>query len=122
MDNAIVNELPLGIHCDAKSLYPSYTGEGLTIKHFFDHCSRELASVIQEYPENPDKYVKRFKTCVNGKIRNIVTYQASREGQQLRQLHRMLTLTLGGIYQPHQKSFAYQKGKSTIRNSLPVLP
>ena len=68
-------------------------------------------SILDDYPINPDKYVRKFSLFVNGKKREIITYNGD-DGLRLRVLHRMFTYYLRGCYQTSPNSFAYKKGSS----------
>lgn len=115
MDNQLIKTLLGNVHCDKYDLYSSCgQASGLdSFPSFFTQYSFLFKRTIQDYLINPDKYVFLYKTIVNGKIRQIITYQATPEGQMLRHFHRLFALALGGVYEPDAKSFAYQKGKST---------
>lgn len=113
MDNQFDRTLLENVHCDKGGLYSCYqTSSVYSFFDFFNKCSSLFKSTIRDYLINPDKYVFLYKTTVNGKIRQIITYQATSEGQLFRHLHRLFALALSGVYEPNAKSFAYQKGKS----------
>ena len=75
---------------------------------------RHLAQVIDEYPGNPEKYLRFFTVTINGKRRNIVTYKADRNGDFLRTIHRMMAICVRNrcVSSPH--SYAYKEGSSTL--------
>ena len=101
------------VHCDKLGLYGSSGPEGpYTLTLFFSQCAHELKYIIRNYLADPEPYVFLYKTAVNGKIRQIVTYRATAEGQRLRQVHRRFAMVLTELYEPHPQSYAYQKGKS----------
>ena len=101
------------VHCDKLGLYGSSGPEGpYTLMRFFSQCAHELKYIIRNYLADPEPYVFLYKTAVNGKTRQIVTYRATAEGQQLRQFHRRFAMVLTGLSEPHPQSYAYQKGKS----------
>ena len=95
------------IHCDQLGLYGnSGSRETYTLTQFFSHCANELKYIIRNYLADPEPYVFLYKTAVNGKTRQIVTYRATAEGQQLRQFHRRFAMVLTGLSEPHPQSYA----------------
>ena len=79
---------------------------------FLNHYFQQKKHVIRDYQADPDQYVFLYKTSVNGKAREIVTYKATAEGQMLRYFHWRFSLVLAGLSEPHPQSYAYQLGKS----------
>lgn len=109
MERSIVEE-----NCFNKMMpHPaSVRQQSYPLKLFFRDYNNELKDIIQNYIADPEPYVFLYKTSVNGKTRQIVTYKNTTEGQLLRQFHRRFALVLATISDPHPKSYAYQKGKS----------
>ncbi len=91
------------------SLYRAMEHRGVSIHIMKHYCKGELAFVLKEYPEDPSQFVALFKTTVNGKIRQIVTYQSNEKGLALRQLHRMFAMMLQTVFFSASNSYAYKK-------------
>ena len=101
------------VHCDKEGLYSCTTSGGrFTYKKFLDLYYRIFEKTIQTYLTDPEQLVFMFKTTVNGKVRQIITYRETTEGQMLRHLHRLFALVFQRNYEPHSESYAYQKGKN----------
>ena len=66
------------------------------------------------YLENPDNYIRYFKVTINGKLRDILTYQNNESGEALRKLHNAFAGYISFKYRTAASSFAYKKGKGIV--------
>ena len=71
-------------------------------------------AVADEYPENPDLYVRAFTVVINGKRRRIITYRADSNGERLREFHRRFAEAVGRRYRPAGNSYAYKPGSCVL--------
>ena len=94
------------------SLYRAMEHRRVSMHVMRHYCKGELAFVLKEYPEDPSQFVTLFKTTVNGKLRQIVTYQTNEKGLALRQLHRMFSMMLTTVFFSASNSYAYKKSFS----------
>lgn len=112
MDNEHMDFLK-DAECNKAGLYGCTDSEGrFKFINFSKQYLVRFKETIQDYLTNPDNAVFLYKTTVNGKVRQIVTYRDTTEGQMLRYLHRLLTLVFWDTYKTHPDSYAYQKGKN----------
>lgn len=74
---------------------------------------KQTIALIDEYAANPEKFIRAFTIVINGKRRNIITYQPNEMGARLRNLQRKFVCVLRGLYQPSEHSYAYKEGTST---------
>lgn len=112
MDNELMDFLK-DAECNKAGLYGCTDSEGrFKFINFSKQYLVRFKETIQDYLTNPDNAVFLYKTTVNGKVRQIVTYRDTTEGQMLRYLHRLLTLVFWDTYKTHPDSYAYQKGKN----------
>lgn len=72
--------------------------------------SRDYLEVIADYLEHPDTYVRSFCVTINGKRRQITTYQPNRNGTKLREIHRFFAQHLKEGYTSSEHSYAYKTG------------
>lgn len=68
--------------------------------------------LIDDYTCHPEKYVRSFSVTINGKKRQIVTYQPNTFGAKLRNIHRQFALVLKELYTSSEYSYAYKTGRS----------
>lgn len=66
------------------------------------------------YLQAPEEYVRFFDVNINGKLRHLVTYQASEKGARLRILHTNFAQFLSTKYRHAHSSYAYTKGKNIL--------
>jgi len=112
-DNGFMSLALDDVHCDKEGLYSCTSSGGrFTYKTFLDIYYDKFEKTIQTYLTDPEQLVFMFKTTVNGKVRQIITYRETTEGQMLRHLHRLFALVFQRNYEPHPESYAYQKGKN----------
>lgn len=90
-----------------------------TFRHYitpnqFKHetCKQQTLALIDEYVANPENFIRTFTVVINGKRRNIITYQPNEKGARLRDLQRMFVGVLQGLHQPSEYSYAYKKEES----------
>lgn len=74
--------------------------------------SRDYLGVIADYLEHPDMYVRFFCVTTNGKRRQITTYQPNKNGEKLREIHRLFAQHLKEWYISSEHSYAYKTGCS----------
>lgn len=74
---------------------------------------KQAIALIDEYLANPEDFIRTFTVVINGKRRNIITYQSNEKGAKLRNLHRMFVCVLRGLHQPSEHSYAYKERTST---------
>ncbi len=75
---------------------------------------KNLVKVAEDYCAEPEKYLRFFDVTINGKLRHLVTYQATDEGRKLRQLHNHFSEYLKTKYRQAKSSFAYRKGENIL--------
>ncbi len=78
--------------------------------------SKRLSSLetAKDYIVDPEKYVRLFSVKINGKLRHLVTYQPSKEGRDLRELHTDFSRYIGQKYSKVNSSYAYKKGRDIL--------
>lgn len=79
---------------------------------FKTHGKRATA-LVDEYLAHPEEFIRTFTVVINGKRRNIITYQPNEKGAKLRNLQRLFVCVLRGLHQPSEHSYAYKEGTST---------
>ena len=100
------------------NLYSMYAAEDHSLsKTDFYYYARSFSDVINDFPINPDKYIRPFTVMINGKRRKIITYQANDSGDRLRKFHRILAAVMRRHYTPSNNSYAYKHG-SCVRDAL----
>lgn len=74
---------------------------------------KRATALVDEYLAQPEEFIRTFTVVINGKRRNIITYQPNEKGARLRNLQRMFLCVLRGLHQPSEHSYAYKEGTST---------
>ena len=69
-----------------------------------------------DYCENSADYVRKIRTCINSKVRSIVTYnitedkELTQNGQKIRHLHDCVAELFKSLYESSESSWAYKEG------------
>lgn len=91
-----------------------------TYKHYiapsrfkFETRGKQATELVDEYIAHPEEFIRTFTVVINGKRRNIITYQPNEKGAKLRNLQRLFVCVLHGLHQPSEHSYAYKEGTST---------
>lgn len=91
-----------------------------TYKHYiapsrfkFKTHGKRATALVDEYLAHPEEFIRTFTVVINGKRRNIITYQPNEKGAKLRNLQRLFVCVLRGLHQPSEHSYAYKEGTST---------
>ena len=79
-----------------------------------DTMYTDARSTVEQYNEDPEKYVRSFTVQINGKKRNIITYTPDRNGAALRNIHSRFAFTISHCYKSMPDSFAYKKGSGIL--------
>ena len=79
----------------------------------FETHGKQATELVDEYIAHPEEFIRIFTVVINGKRRNIITYQPNEKGARLRNLQRMFLCVLRGLHQPSEHSYAYKEGTST---------
>lgn len=86
----------------------------LTLSNFrIQTHGKSATALVDEYIAHPEEFIRTFTIVINGKRRNIMTYQPNEKGARLRNLQRMFVCVLKGLHQPSEYSYAYKEGAST---------
>lgn len=72
-----------------------------------------MIALVDKYIAHPEEFIRTFTVVINGKRRNIITYQPNEKGAKLRNLQRLFVCVLRGLHQPSEHSYAYKEGSST---------
>lgn len=91
-----------------------------TYKHYiapsrfkFETHGKQATDLVDEYIAHPEEFIRTFTVVINGKRRNIITYQPNEKGAKLRNLQRLFVCVLRRLHQPSVHSYAYKEGTST---------
>lgn len=79
----------------------------------FETRGKQATELVDEYIAHPEEFIRTFTVVINGKRRNIITYQPNEKGAKLRNLQRLFVCVLRGLHQPSEHSYAYKEGSST---------
>lgn len=79
----------------------------------FETHGKQATELVDEYIAHPEEFIRTFTVVINGKRRNIITYQPNEKGAKLRNLQRLFVCVLRGLHQPSEHSYAYKEGTST---------
>ena len=88
---------------------PDHSDHFRASEYIFHVRAATLEPIYDDYINNPQKYVRSFPLYINGKKREIVTYNVNEDGMRLRELHRMFAYFMQGCYKSSPNSYAYKK-------------
>lgn len=81
---------------------------------FGKFLTADLVSTAKSYIADPQRFTRTFVVTVNGKHRNILTYQANADGAALRKVHYYYSEFIKRQYTKSPCSYAYTKGRGIM--------